>query len=92
MSKDEEPKQELDQALSLKLYSPYKVYFNDIVDNISAVNKTGDFDILSGHHNFMTLLEKCEITVRQQGRSQKFEVTRGVMHVKKNKITVFLDI
>lgn len=92
--KDEkqEIQKDIPKDLVVKLYSPYKVYFNDSADSVSAVNKTGPFDILPGHHNFLTLLEKCEVTVRQPNKSQKFKIARGVMHVKRNAITIFLDV
>lgn len=86
-------KEELNlKELKVKLYSPYKVYFDDVADSVSAVNRTGPFDILPGHHNFLTLLEKCEVVVRQKGQELKFKIARGVMHVKKNSATIFLDV
>jgi len=93
MSEEPKPKkEELPKDLKVKLYSPYKVYFDDVVDSVSAVNRTGPFDILPGHHNFLTLLEKCEVVIRQKENEQKFKIARGVMHVKKNSATIFLDV
>lgn len=85
-------KKELPKDLTVKLYSPYKVYFNDTAQSASALNQTGPFDILPGHHNFMTLLEKCEVVIRQNGQELKFKISRGIMHVKKNSVTIFLDV
>ncbi|MEK9196406.1 MAG: hypothetical protein AAB914_03500 [Patescibacteria group bacterium] len=90
--KEENQKQEMPKDLVVKLYSPYKVYFKDSADSVSAVNKTGPFDILPGHHNFLTLLEKCEVIIRQPNKAQKFKIARGIMHVKKNSVTIFLDV
>lgn len=84
--------QSLPKDLTVKLYSPYKVYFNDLADTVSAVNRTGPFDILLGHHNFLTLLEQCEVVIRNKKNIQKFKISRGIMHVKKNKVTIFLDV
>lgn len=88
----EKQQQDIPSGLVVKLYSPYKVYFKDSADSVSAVNKTGPFDILPGHHNFLTLLEKCEVTIRQPNKSLNFKIARGVMHVKKNSVTIFLDV
>lgn len=88
----ENKEQDIPKDLMVKLYSPYKVYFKDSADSVTAVNRTGPFDVLPGHHNFLTLLEKCEVTVRQPNKSQKFKIARGVMHVKKNSVTIFLDV
>lgn len=76
----------------VKVYAPYKVYFDDQAVSISAENATGPFDILPGHHNFMTLLSPCDIVIRTDNRKEKITVQRGIMHVKKDRIVVFLDV
>lgn len=76
----------------VKIYSPYRVYYEDAADSVSAVNLTGPFDILPGHKNFMTLLNAGEIIVRHKGNAQKLKIERGVMHVRKNEVTIFLDV
>jgi len=76
----------------VKVYAPFKTYFNGIANNISATNETGPFDILPGHHNFMTLLIPCNIIVRTDQRQESFVINRGIMHVKKNQVIVFLDV
>ena len=82
-----------DSSINVKIYSPFKVYFNGPVKSISAENDTGPFDILPKHHNFMTLLNAGEIkVVKGAGSEQRFRIARGVMHVKKNHVIVFLDV
>jgi F0F1-type ATP synthase epsilon subunit len=76
----------------LKVYSPFKTYFDDNAYSISAVNLTGPFDILPGHHNFMTLLSPCELTIDRDEGIMRIRIARGVMHVKKDKVVVFLDV
>ena len=75
----------------LKVYSPFKVYFDGDITSVSAVNATGPFDILAGHHNFLTLLAPCEIIVRGQSE-EKIKITRGIMHVRADDVIVFLDV
>ncbi len=80
-------------ALSkVKIYSPYRIYYDDAADSVSAVNLTGPFDILPGHKNFMTLLDRGEIVVRSKNGAQKLKIERGVMHVRNNVVEVFLDV
>ena len=87
------PKQEIPKGkMRVKVYAPFKTYFNGIADNMSAVNITGPFDILAQHKNFMTLLSPCDIVVRNDGKEEKITITRGVMHVKKDEVVVFLDV
>lgn len=76
----------------VKVYAPFKVYFDGLANSISAINDTGPFDILPRHHNFMTLLSPCDIIVRTDRGEEKIPITRGIMHVKADRVIVFLDV
>lgn len=78
--------------MHIKVYSPFKVYFDDKGDSISGENATGPFDILPRHHNFMTLLNPCELVIRDKRGEQRIRISGGLMHVKADRVTVFLDI
>ncbi len=78
--------------MHVKVYAPFKVYYDGIAESISAENTTGPFDVLAAHHNFMTLLSPCEIVVRNDDKEEKVKITRGIMHVKKDEVVVFLDV
>lgn len=79
--------------MQVKIYAPFKTYFDGVASSVSAANQTGPFDVLPKHKNFMTLLSECDIVVRAPNQPEvKFPVTKGVMHVKADKATVFLDI
>lgn len=81
------------KTMHVKVYSPFRVYFDGIATSISALNDTGPFDILPKHHNFMTLLNTCDIIVRtEDGKEEKIPITRGIMHVKADFVIVFLDV
>ena len=79
-------------AVHIKVYSPFKTYFDEDAYSITAVNGTGPFDVLPHHHNFMTLLNPCELIINRDGGQIKIRITRGVMHVKADKVVVFLDV
>lgn len=97
---DEEKKEGVDESdiesgknMTVKVYSPYKVYFDGLALSVSAESKTGEFDILPKHHNFITLLEPCDLTIRVEGQDDEvIPITGGIMHVKADQVTVFLDI
>jgi len=78
--------------MHVKVYAPFKTYFNGIANSISAANETGPFDILPRHHNFMTLLSPCDIIVRSDQGEEKVAISRGIMHVKADRVIVFLDV
>ncbi len=79
-------------TMHIKVYAPFKTYFDGEAHSISAVNKTGPFDILPRHHNFMTLVDPCDVIVRTDGGDKKFTISRGVMHVKADQVILFLDV
>lgn len=79
--------------MHVKIYSPFRTYFNEPAYSISAVNDTGPFDILPRHHNFITLLQSGELVVQSEARGEvKIRISSGLMHVKADEITVFLDV
>lgn len=81
------------QKIQVKIYAPFNGYFDGPADSVSAVNDTGPFDILPRHKNFMCLLKPGQITVRRAGQSDfTMAVNQAIMHVKSDKVTVFLDV
>lgn len=77
---------------SVKIYSPFHVYYDGDAQSVSAENLTGPFDVLYGHKNFMSLLIPCEVIVRSDRGEERIKIDRGVMHVRANKVVVFLDV
>ena len=87
------PKQNIPAGkMHVKIYAPFKTYFNGLAESVSAENLTGPFDILAGHKNFMTLLSPCEIMIRNDKKESRIKINQAVMHVKSNEIIVFLDV
>lgn len=78
----------------VKVWSPYQIFFDGDAKSISAENDTGPFDILPKHHNFMTLVNAGEVVVRAADESadKRIRISKGVMHVKANKVVLFLDV
>lgn len=79
-------------TMHVKVYSPFRVYFDEAAYSLSGENDTGPFDILPHHHNFMTLLNPCELKVPTPRGMQRIRISRGIMHVKADKVVVFLDV
>jgi F0F1-type ATP synthase epsilon subunit len=94
---EEEKSQVPEGMFHCRIYSPYKTYFEGMVTSISAVNDTGNFDILAKHHNFLTLLIPCEIVIRgilnaPADREEIIKISRAIMQVTPDEVIVFLDI
>jgi F0F1-type ATP synthase epsilon subunit len=82
-------------TMRIKVYSPFKTYYDEQSYSVSGENATGPFDILPHHHNFMTLLAPCVLKIKVSAdgkKEQKIRISGGLMHVKADKVTVFLDI
>jgi len=80
------------EHLHIKVHSPFQTYVDRDALSISAVNSTGPFDVLPRHHNFITLLNPCELVIHTVNDTQRIRIARGIMHVKANQVIVFLDI
>jgi F0F1-type ATP synthase epsilon subunit len=79
--------------MAIKVFSPFKTYFDESGYSVSAQNNTGPFDILPRHHNFITLLNPGDLVIRPINREeQRFRISGGMMHVKADQVAVFLDI
>jgi F0F1-type ATP synthase epsilon subunit len=79
-------------TIAVKVYAPFKVYFEGDAYSLSAVNDTGPFDILPRHHNFLCMLVPCMLTVRTADGVKEIKIHRALMHVKADHISVFVDV
>jgi hypothetical protein len=79
-------------TMQIKVYAPFKVYFEGEGYSISGINETGPFDILPHHHNFLCMLVPGEVVITTPFDVKRIKVTRALMHVKAEKVTVFVDI
>lgn len=79
-------------VMHLKVYSPFRVYFDDEAFSISGENDTGPFDILPRHHNFLSLLNPCELAVVAPSGVKRIRISGGLMHVKADEVRVFLNV
>jgi len=77
----------------LKVYAPFRVYFDGDVYSVSATNATGPFDILPHHHNFLCMLIPGDLIIKAaSGETKVIKLSRALMHVKAEQVTVFVDV
>lgn len=79
-------------TMHIKVYAPFQVYFEGDGYSLSAVNETGPFDILPHHHNFLCMLVPCDLVVKTPVETKTIKISRALMHVKAEKVTVFVDV
>ena len=84
------------ETMHVRVAAPFREYFDGQAFSISAINLTGPFDILPQHHNFISLLTACDLSVRGlvEGEQKmiKISISGGIMHVKEDEVIVFLDV
>jgi hypothetical protein len=82
-----------DLSMKVHIYSPFNDYYDGQAFSLTAQSATGPFDILPKHHNFISLLEPCDLVVRTVAAGeQKIRISGGLIHVRSNQVIIFLDI
>jgi len=79
-------------TMAIKVYAPFKVYYEGEGYSVSAVNDTGPFDILPKHHNFLCMLVPCDLKIHDQNGEKIIKIHRALMHVKADRVVVFVDV
>jgi F0F1-type ATP synthase epsilon subunit len=79
-------------TMAVKVYAPFKIYFEGDAYSVSAVNDVGPFDILPRHHNFLCMLVPCNLSIQTLQGEKVVKISRALMHVKANRVVVFVDV
>lgn len=80
------------EVIQVKIYAPFRIYFEGEAYSLSAENATGPFDILPRHYNFLSMLVPCTIKLETAKGVKKVPINRGLMQVSANHVTVFVDV
>lgn len=76
--------------LNLKIQGPEAVIWEGQARSVSSENSQGNFDILPGHANMITLVEKCPLRViNAEGNPIKLALERMVIYVRNNFVSVY---
>jgi F0F1-type ATP synthase epsilon subunit len=79
-------------VMTVKVYAPFQMYFEGEAYSLTAENETGPFDILPKHHNFLCMLVPCELIIKTAEDDKHIKISRALMHVKAETVTVFVDV
>lgn len=79
-------------TFQVKVYAPFQVFFEGEAYSVSGVNETGPFDILPHHYNFLCMLVPCNLVIKTALGEKTVKIERAFMHVKSEKMTVFVDV
>lgn len=78
--------------LSVKIFSPFEVFYEGPAYSLSAKTQTGLFDVLYDHANFIGLLQAGNVVVRTPFGRRSYQLNRGVLKVHNNYAVVFANI
>lgn len=81
-----------DIPLQVKIFSPFQTYYDGKAKSVSAVNKTGPFDVLSGHANFFSVVEPGDVQVDTGTAKHSYRIERGIIKVAGNEVTLFANV
>lgn len=77
------------EFFELKIYNQVGLVFNGQVKALESANDQGEFSILPGHTNFISLIKQPVMIYPQEGKPKKIEVGLGVIRVLYNKVEIF---
>jgi len=66
--------------------------FRGEVDSITSYNDEGEFDVLSQHANFISLVQKRLVIRDMQGQIRNINVGSALMRVRDNSVEVYLGV
>jgi F0F1-type ATP synthase epsilon subunit len=78
--------------LNVVARAPFNVYYEGTADSVSATNKVGPFDVLSGHADFFSILSPGEITIDTGSHPVSFTVNNGIITVRDNEVLLFVNM
>jgi|GEM_PF-338236 len=81
-----------DPKIRARVLSPTQTLYDGPALSVSANNKVGPFDILGDHANFFSLLTEGNIVINTGYQSYNFPIQHGIVKVKNNEVTLFIDI
>lgn len=79
-------------TMDIKVYAAFQVYYEGKGYSISGLNETGPFDVLPHHHNFLCILLPCDLVIKTPVGQKTIKIARALMHVRAEKVTVFVDV
>lgn len=69
-----------------------KVLFQGEVTAISSTNTRGNFDVLPGHANFITLIKKTITFSPANGEKQQIDIDNGVLRIFNNAASIYIGV
>jgi len=80
-------------TIHFRIVSPQKVLFENDALSVSSKNTKGNFDILPGHANFMTIVENAPLIIKiDKNQEIKFDLSFGVIYSVNGQVNIYTDL
>lgn len=79
-------------TMAVKVFAPFQVYYEGDAYSVSATNEVGPFDILPRHRNFICRLLPGTLAIQTPDGPKLVTLSRALMHVKADRVVVFVDV
>ncbi len=79
------------EKMKLEIVTPYSKVLDEMVDEVTATGKLGEFGVLPGHAPFLTSLNIGELCYKKDGVAVCMALNWGYFEVKEDKIIVLVE-
>ncbi len=81
-----------DNILNVKVITPKETLYRGEATSVSSINSEGKFDILAHHANFITMVEKHPIEVRERNQQVKtFNFSQAIIYNTGNEVSIYAE-
>ena len=79
------------EKMKLEIVTPYSKVLDQLVDEVTATGKLGEFTVLPGHAPFLTSLNIGELSYKVDGVAACMALNWGYFEVQEDKIIVLVE-
>ncbi len=80
-----------EKSIMVDIRNRKEQFFKGEAKTVSSVNDTGEFDVLSRHANFVTLIRGYIVIDKGLSSEKKIDIDSGVLAAKTDSVDVYLD-
>ena len=80
------------QTFVLRILNPTQVLFVGKVKAFASQNRMGQFDVLPGHTNIISIIYKRLIIYPETGQPKEFDIDTGILRFMNNSCELYLGV
>ncbi|WP_314647459.1 ATP synthase F1 subunit epsilon [Prevotella multiformis] len=78
--------------LTLKIVSPERIVFTGEVESVLVPGTVGQFEILNDHAPIISTLAEGKVVYSVKGTKKELQIAGGFVEVKKNEVSLCVEI